>query len=104
MAREHAATGIHLVVGIPVVDVPVPIDVVPVDVDEHRAACVPEAIHATTHRMLSGLYRIWDLEVLQLQAPTCNKFLFKDCERTLRKALAVRTPALAASEPSCEST
>ncbi len=38
VAGEHAATGKHLVVGEPVVDAPVPVDVIPVDADEHGAA------------------------------------------------------------------
>ena len=52
MAGEHAATGIHIVVGIPVVDVPLLVVVVPIDVDENGAACVPEAILITAVRIL----------------------------------------------------
>ena len=84
MAGEHAATGIHIVVGIPVVDVPLLVVVVPIDVDENGAACVLDAIYTTTHRILSGLNRMWDLEVRQHRAPTCNMFLRKTRVHTPR--------------------
>ena len=58
MAGEHAATGIHIEVGIPVVDVPLPIVVVPIDIDENGAACVSDAIYTTAHRVLFGLNRM----------------------------------------------
>jgi len=52
VSGEHAATGIHIIVGIPIVDIPVPVVVVPVDVRENGAACVPDAIYATAVRIL----------------------------------------------------
>ena len=38
VAGEHAATGTHLAAGAPVDDVPAPVEVTPVDDDEHGAA------------------------------------------------------------------
>ena len=47
VAGKHTAPRAHLVVGIPIVDVPVPVNVVPIDVDEQGAAYVSGAICVT---------------------------------------------------------
>jgi hypothetical protein len=63
---------VTILVEVPIVDVPLAVVGVPVDV--HDEDSVSRAILSTVLRILSGLYRVRDLEVLKPKTPTHNIF------------------------------